>query len=139
MTHNSTYPDQPKVRYMRFDGTVEIPPGLGRTDRLVVYFYFDVNGQKGEPVRSVDSDYGTTSGLAACGTSVYDIPREGLDTTWATWLPYKALDIPHGRNVNTPDGPKYVAAETRMIAEPVLLVDDYPIRSGGLIKFFVKR
>jgi Papain family cysteine protease len=138
---NAIVPDRPDLGYvMRIDGTLTIPPGVGRVDQVVIAFWFDAGGgQKGAQVRSLMREYSTVYGQAACGTAVYPIPPEGLQTTWAAWIPYPALELRAGGFVNTASGLAYQPAVNALVAEAVLYVDNFGIKSAGLIPFSVQR
>lgn len=131
--HNTTFAGRPDLGYfMRFDGRLAIPPGTGRQDQVVIHFYYDMgNGVKGAPVRSLSPQYADINGFAACGAAPYPIPPQGLSTTWAAWIPYGALDLPSG----TPYQP-YVSS---LLAEPVLFIDNFGVRTGGVIPFTVTK
>ncbi len=140
VSHNAVFPEQPGAYFMRFDGWLEIPPGHGAVDQVVIFFFFDAGGgQKGPPVRSVNAAYATVDGSAACGTLRYPIPAEGLRTTWAAWIPYDALYLYAGQWVQGPSGPVYQPYVSALLAEPVLYVDNFGVRSGGVVPFTVTR
>jgi hypothetical protein len=138
---NAIMPGQPEAGdLMRIDGTMDIPPGVGRVDQVVITFWFDAGGgRKGQQVRSTMPVYATVYGQAACGTAVYPIPPEGLRTTWAAWIPYQAMDLKPGSWVPAAGGYVYQATINHLVAEAVLYVDNFGIRSGGLVSFSVSR
>jgi hypothetical protein len=139
--HNTYIPDRPDLGYfMKFEGTIDIPPGLGQTDQVAVYFYFDTGGgQRGWPVQSLDRTYSDPNGYAACGTAVYPVPAQRLQTTWQCWIPYSALNTPVGQWVNTMTGPVYQPVETNLLAEAVLFVDNFGVARGPLLSFYVRK
>ncbi len=139
--HNTYYPNRPDLGYfMKFEGTLYIPPGLGRTDQVVIHFYFDDGyGRKRGPVPSLDVHYADKSGFAACGTAVYPVPPEGLNTRWQSWIPYNALNVPVGRWVDSPQGRVYQEVVTYLIAEPMLFVDNFGVAHGENLRFYLRR
>jgi len=139
--HNAYYPDRPDLGYfMKFEGSLYIPPGLGRTDQVVIYFYFnDGYGRKGRQVPSLDVHYADTSGFAACGTAIYNVPPQGLNTSWQSWIPYNAMNLPVGRWINTAQGTVYQEVVNYLIAEPMLFVDNFGVARGDFLRFYVRR
>lgn len=133
-------PERPELGwFLRFDGSLQVPAGIGRAAQVVIHFYYDAGGgQKGAPVRSLLSQFSTIYGDAATGTESYNIPPDGLSVNWAAWIPYTALDVPSGQWVSTPQGQVYQPAITALVAEPTLFVDNFGIRSGGLFPFTVQ-
>jgi hypothetical protein len=138
--HNTIFPDAPMAGYfMRFDGTLEIPPGAARANQVVISFWTNVNGAKGPPVRSTMTAFATVFGQAACGTATYPVPPEGLTTTWAAWIPYSALQLIPGNWVQTAGGIQYQPALHSLIAEPVLFLDGFGVANGGSLLLTVQR
>ncbi len=141
--HNMSVPNRPDLGFfMRFDGSLDIPAGLGRTDQIVVHFFYDTgNGTPGAAVVSADQTrtYADVSGFAACGTLVYPIPTEGLQTNWSAWIPYAALFVPVGQNVWTAQGYVHQPVETRLVAQAVLFVDGFGVAYSPFIPFFVRK
>jgi hypothetical protein len=135
--HNTYYPNRPDLGYfMRFDGTLTIPPGIGRWDQVVIYFYYDAgSGAKAGQVRSLNIHYADFNGFAACGTARYPIPPQGLSTTWTAWIPYSALHLPTGSYRQTYSGPVYYPRTSYLVAEPVLFIDNFGVQRGRLVKF----
>ena len=133
-------PDSPELGwFLRFDGSLQAPSGIGQVAQVVIHFYFDAGGgQKGAPVRSLLAQFSTIYGDAATGTEPYNIPPDSLGMSWAAWIPYAALDVPSGQWVSTPQGEVYQPAITALVAEPTLFVDNFGIRSGGLFPFTVQ-
>ena len=65
---------------LRLDGTVSVPPGMGRSGQIVTYFSYDAGGgQKGWPVRSTWMQFSDINGMAATGTTTFSIPAEGVN------------------------------------------------------------
>lgn len=139
--NNAQWPDRPDIGpLLRFDGSLLIPPGAGRSNQSVIHFYYDDGaGGKGAPVRGNMSEYMDINGNAACGTAVYPIPAEGTRTTWGAWIPYRALEVPAGGWVNTTQGQQYQPRVTHLVAEPILFIDNFGVFSGGLFRFQVQR
>ena len=140
ISHNSTFSNEPNVFYMRFDGSLDIPAGLGRSDQIAVYFYYDNgNGTPGAAVHSSDARYADRNGFSACGTQVYPIPAEGLRNTWIAWIPYSALAAPMGQWGATPQGNVYQLRETRLLAQAVLFIDNFGVVRSPFIPFLVRK
>jgi hypothetical protein len=140
VSHNATFPNEPNVFYMRFDGSLFIPAGLGRKDQIAVYFYYDNgNGKPGVAVPSNDTRFADVNGYAACGTQLYPIPVEGLRNTWIAWIPYSALAAPVGHWETTPQGNVYRQRETKLLAQAVLFVDNFGIVRSPFIPFLVRK
>ncbi len=107
---------------------------------MVIYFYFnDGYGGKGRQVPSQDVHYADANGFAACGTAVYDVPPQGLNTRWQSWIPYNAMNLPGGCWVNTVQGIVYQEMVNYLIAEPMLFVDNFGVARGEFIRFYVRR
>ena len=125
---------------MRFAGALDIPAGLGRSDQIAVYFYYDNgNGTPGPAIASSDARYADRNGFAACGTQLYAVPAEGLRNTWLAWIPYSALAAPIGRWEQTPQGNVYRQRETKLLAQAVLFIDNFGIVRSPLIPFLVRK
>ena len=139
--HNTSYQDKPELGYyMRFEGTLEIPPNFGRTDRVVIHFYFDTGGGvKGRQIPSLDRQYVDINGYAACGTAAYAVPAQGLRTQWKCWIPYKAFNTAVGQWIDTPTGRVYQYARTNCIAVASLFVDNYGVARGPGLRFVVRK
>ena len=133
--HNTSFPDNPELGYfLKFSGTIDIPPGSGYKDQIVIHFYINPGGGVlGRPVRSRDGRYTDLDGYVACGTALYDVPAEGLRTTWVTWVPYEAFDVPRGYLVNG----VYQKATTYLIAVPTLFVDNFGVAQGQMHEFSI--
>ena len=119
---------------MTIQGNVQIPKNIGRTAQVVVNFYVNNYGAKGFPVGSLDYRYALATGQAATGTIPIQLQNNSaLNTTWTALMPYVVLNIPRGQM--TPFG--YRPATSYLLAEPVLFIDNFPVRVGGLIPFTV--
>jgi hypothetical protein len=139
--HNSVMPGQPNLGFfMRIDGALGIPGGLGQTDQVVVHFFYDSGyGTPAGSVRSFDVQYADIGGFAACGTQVYPVPPEGLNATWICFIPYGALDVPVGQWVSTWQGNVYQPRQTALLAQAVLFVDGFGVSLSPFIPFSVSR
>jgi hypothetical protein len=141
VNHNLTMPNRPDLGYfMKLDGMLDIPPGLGRSDQIVVHFFYDAgNGTPGAAVAGANPAYTDVNGFAACGTQVYPVPAEGLRTSWSSWIPYSALLVPVGPTVWTAQGYVQQPVETRLVAQAVLFVDGFGVARSPFIPFFVRK
>lgn len=123
----------PQVYYsalMTFSGSVSIPADLGQSSQVVIYFYYDNNGQKGDLVTSVNPYTRTLKGQAVISTYETSIPQNSnFNSSITLSIAYADLGVLKGY----PYGP----ITSRLIAEPVLLIDNFPVRIGQLLPFFV--
>lgn len=125
-------------RQMFFNGVVKLPAHAGRSVQVVINFYVNNNGVKGNLVGSHNYNYALANGQAATGTQVVQLrPEIPFQSTWQASIPYAVLKIPRGRFIQTQFGPRFQAATSYLLAEPVLFVDNFPIRIGKLIPFVV--
>jgi hypothetical protein len=118
---------------MRFDGMVDLPKGVGRNVQVVIRFYLN-NGQdgKGQPVGSYSPYFTMPDGSAACGT-----PKSTVITgrqPWYASIPYQTLNVRRG-GYNLYG--QYQFQTTYLVAEPVLYIDDFAVKTGKLILFYV--
>ncbi len=147
VTHNTSYEDRPDLGYfMRFDGDLSIPAGMGSSFQVVIHFYFDNgDGTKGEQVPSLDAQYSDPNGFAACGTAAYAVEPQGNEGTWYAFIPYEALALPdaggggdfQSRLQDAVSGGGDAAGPFAMLAEPVLFVDNFGVAAGELVPFVV--
>lgn len=120
---------------LTFLGVMNIPKGLFSTFKVVVQFYTNQNGDKGEGVLSLEKEYQMTDGYAAATTDLMEPPKnEDVNGEWSASIPVSALDIPKG--IQTKEG--YFPSRVKLIAEPVLYIDDMAVMSGGLVEFELK-
>ena len=68
-------PQEYYSKFMTFTGFASIPAGLGLNSQVVVYFYYDNNGQKGDLVTSINPNTRTLKGQAVISTYVTPIPQ----------------------------------------------------------------
>jgi C1A family cysteine protease len=119
---------------MTIQGMVQAPRNIGRNLQIVVNFYVNNNGLKGFPVGSLDRRFALATGQAATGTPAIPLnPNVALNTGWFAIMPYVVLNVPRGQM--TPWG--YRPATSFLLAEPVLFIDNFPVRVGQLIPFSV--
>jgi hypothetical protein len=139
--HNAIMPDRPQDGYyLRLDGQLAIPGGVGSVDQVVVNFWYDAGGgAKGQPVPALNPTYATVYNQAACGTGRYPIPPQGLNVGWSAWIPYGMLAAPSGGYVMGPFGATYQMRSTAMIAEAVLFVDNFGVKTAMPVPFILNR
>lgn len=103
--------------------------------KVVVRFFYKENGKRGQPVTATKKAYQLISGQAAtqCKTSYLQYDNTDWDI-WQTTIPAYALKIPKGKQGKI----YYEPAPTRLIAEPVLFVDDFPLVIGKEFEFEVR-
>lgn len=116
---------------MIFKSNIRIPRGVGQTFQVAVYFYYNVNGFKGDHVRSLNPYSRTLAGQAVAGTPIISLnPNSDFNGEFNVLFRYADFQIPRGI-------PPYQLIQTLMIAEPVLLIDNFPVRIGNTYPFFV--
>jgi hypothetical protein len=115
---------------MRIDGNIQIPPGTGGTGQIVVQFYTNVGGQKGQPIGSLSAQFATPYRTAATGGPPFGVPPGGIATNWWAVMPYNVLQVPRG----LPYGPPI---QTWLIAEATLFVNNFGVAVAQPIQFFV--
>lgn len=116
---------------MTFHGRVSIPAGLGKQAQVVVYFYLDHNGTRGTPVVSANPMTNTLKGQAVTGTPPIPLPAgEAFSSPFYAQMRYADFVIPKGYPLTI--------YHTNLIAEPVLLIDGFPVRIGQPHRFFVR-
>ncbi len=137
--HNVT--DASGTNWMRLEGMVSIPPGLGRSVQIVVHFYHDTGGGlKGLPVGSTATRFSDINGFAATGTQPVPIPAEGMSVSWWAVIPYGAMVLQSGGwQTDLFGNSGYVPVQNQLVLEPVLYVDGFGIATGGALAFFVVR
>ena len=139
--HNAVMPGQPEQGFfMRIDGALSIPGGLGRTDQIVVHFFYDSGfGTPAGPVVSNNVQFADTGGFAACGTQLYPVPPEGLQATWICFIPYAVLEVPVGQWGPGPQGLVYQPRPSALLAQATLFVDGFGVSLSPFIPFSVSR
>ena len=116
---------------MTIKGSVTIPANLGKTAQVVVYFYLNNQGQKGIPVGSLNFNSRTLRGQAVTGTPIVYLQKDmAFNQPFRAFMTYVDFQIPSGYPFTT--------IQTNLIAEPILLIDDFPVRIGELYPFFVR-
>lgn len=116
---------------MTFHGQVSIPIRIGKTAQVVIYFYSNNNGQKGHKIASSNPLTRTLDGQAATGTPIVKLnPNNAFVDTFFAVMRYSDLNIQKGY-------PNSII-HTNLIAEPILLIDGFPVRIGSLHYFFVR-
>jgi hypothetical protein len=124
-------PEELFSKMMVFHGRVSIPKGLGKKLQVLIYFYHNQNGVKGAMVGSLNPQTRTLQGQAATGTPELQMPPDaGFSSTYFAQIRYIDLIIPKGY--------PYTIYQTDLIAEPVLLVDGFPVKIGSPHMFFVR-
>lgn len=127
------------MRQMSINGMIDLPANIGANAQIVVNFYYDMGGgTKGMPVSSNNFNFALPNGQAATGTPpLYLISNQKTNTTFWASIPYSVLNVQRGQFVPTPFGPQYQPFTSFLVAEPVLFIDNFPIRVGQLIPFAV--
>ena len=115
-----------------FRGQLQVPRGLGKRLQVAVYFYLDNgNGEKGQSVGSVNPYYRTINGQACAAAPEINLPTtNNFVTPFYISMNYYSLEVPKGYPYNP--------IRTQLIAEPVLLIDGFPLRKAELHRFFVQ-
>lgn len=122
---------------MLIQGTLQLPAGAPGQGQIVVQIYAN-NGanNKGAPILALIPQHRTVHGAAATGTPPFTIPEAGMGTTWYAHMPYSALGIPHGVTFG-PMGPIGAPIQSYLIAEPVLFINNFGVKTANLIPFTV--
>lgn len=113
-------------KFMKLMGGVRVPAGAGQKMQIVVRFYFDDGqGGKGKAVTSRIPEIFSIpdEGIAVAGTPQIALPAQGISNQWYAFAPYSAFNLPPGK--------------VDLVAEPMLYVDSFGIRTGELIHFWV--
>jgi hypothetical protein len=136
VVHN--VPGGNNVLWLRLEGTMSLPPGCGRMEQVVCYFYWDAGGTKGLPVPSRSAQFADVNGAAATGTPPYALPAEGVTGTWWAVIPYEVLALGPGTWMLDAYGANvYQPAQNRLVMEPVLFIDGFGVLTGGLVPITV--
>lgn len=121
---------------MLMQGTISLPPGMTGSAQIVVQIYLNNGGVKGPPVGSLIPAHSTIHGMAATGTPTFPIPSTGVMLNWYANMPYSALNVPRGMRfglygvVGTP-------VTSHLIAEPTLFINQFGVKTSGLIPFML--
>lgn len=139
--HNANVPNRPDLgKFLRIDGWLQIPGGAGRTDQVVVHYYYQLaNGQVGPRVVGNMAAYSDAYGYATCGTAVYPVPHQGLSTTFSAWIPYAAFGLPAGEWCEQGVYRRYQARRSNLVGIPTLYIDNFGVATGNPIYFYVDR
>lgn len=130
--------DYSGITQIEIDGAMTLPDGIGNNAQIVVYFYVNNGGIKGNPIYSANSSYSLINGQVATSTPLLElVAGQNTNLTWYARIPYVAFNIPKGYWMQTPWGPQYQAVTSYLIAEPVLFIDNFPLRVGQQIPFSV--
>jgi hypothetical protein len=141
INYNASYPNRPDLGYfLRIDGRLRIPGSVGRTNQVVIHFYHQLpDGRIGQQVPSDIVEYRDINGYAACGTAIYSIPIEGLDTGFSAWISNSAFSLPMGQWYQTQSGPKYQYKRSYLFAVPTLFVDNFGVAKEQPISLYVDK
>lgn len=122
---------------MRLAGTITIPPGVRGTAQVVIPLSLQANGQ---PVRSFAPAYMLPSGQAAFGTPAFQLDGSGVtNLPWYAFIPYCALDLPKTKLCIPMPTPSYIPpAQSDLVAEPVLFIDNFGVAGGQPVNFYVR-
>jgi hypothetical protein len=122
-------------RFMRVQGSLSIPANSGQTANVVIYYYrINADGSKGAPIRSVSPSMSLPNGNIISYTpplSLNNYPVANLN--WFADIKYVAFDLPRG--INPPFSMTPITH--RILAEPALLIDNYPVRKGQVFEFAI--
>jgi len=120
---------------MQVHGSLQIPASKGSQYQVVVLFYYNNGyGGKGQPVGSTNGYFMMPDGAAATGTSAYTIPYNGVNVNWSAFIPYSALNCQKG---SYDMWGNYQAYTSYIVAEPILFIDNFAVQYGELIAFYV--
>jgi len=115
-----------------FRGSFSIPSGFGRTAQIAIYFYYrNQDGSKGSMLISPVPQFRTLNGQTVVGTQPFSIVNGLSNAQFYARLPYSCLGVPGGF-------PQTIIT-TLLTAEPVLLIDGFPVRFAQRHDFYVSR
>ncbi len=122
---------------LRITGRVSIPPGVSGTAQIIIPLTLQSNG---ELVYSFNAAFMLPSGQAAFGTPPFQLNGSGVsNVAWYAFVPYCALNLPKTRLCVPFPAPAFVPpAQSDLIAEPVLFIDNFGVAKGQSVKFFVR-
>ena len=121
---------------MSISGWLYLPPGVGRTTQVVVHFFFNNQGGKGQAIYSKGSPFADVYNLVATGTSPMPVPPYGMNIPWTVWVPYGVFWLPPGTGQRV-RGPYGQMETIYLVAEPALYVDGFGVRVGPLLPFTI--
>jgi hypothetical protein len=123
-------PYQYSTNKMTFHGSLSIPTGLGNTAQIAIYFYLNNNGQKGLFISSLNPNTRALNGQAVIGTPLVNL-QANIPFQSTFWAEIRSIDL------LVQKGYPNAAITTYLLAEPVLLIDGFPVIIGDLYPFFV--
>lgn len=113
-------------------GNVSVPASVAGSMRIVVSVSFQ-NG--GAPVLSTDPRFALPSGQVAGGAPRLSLNGQGFQSQWYAFIPYCALRVQTGVLCRPfPVSPPVV---TTLVARPVLYLDEFGVKEGQALPFFV--
>jgi hypothetical protein len=117
---------------MRFEGSLAIPSGASANAVQIVIRFFYNNGSngKGAAVGALYYNYSIPPSQAATGTPPFQLLASGFSSGWFASMPYFGLNVPRG-------GPVF-PIQSNLVAEPVLYVNNFAVRSFPIVPFFVR-
>jgi hypothetical protein len=117
----------PNDLYMTVNGSLSIPGGSGNTGQVVIYFYLIApNGSK-IPIKSVTPAMSLPNGNLITFTPPLPLNNNTINNLgWYAQIKYSAFNLRRGFN------PPYSTTPItyNIMAEPALLIDNYPVRAG---------
>jgi hypothetical protein len=131
----------PLFSSMNVTGDLSLPQGIGINSQIVVYVSFDNgSGYPGPPVMSTNWAFRLLNGQVAASTFVTPLnPYSNFYSTWSLTIPCSTLALMSGTYQPTPNGPQYFPFTSYLIAQPVLFVDNFPLKIGNPIQFHVTK
>ena len=121
---------------MYISGEFSVPAGVRGTVQIVLPLTF----ANGVPVSTSDPMFRLPSGQAATGTP--KAPLNGLGVNrmpWYAFILYCSLDLPKTKLcIPFPSPPQIAPAQSDLMMQPVLFIDNFGVAQGQPFNFFVR-
>lgn len=131
--NTNTHPYVPmNDMYMTINGMLSIPPGSGSSGRVVIYFYLLMPDGSRVPIQSLAPEMSLPNGNIITGTPPLPLNNNPINNLpWYAQIKYSAFNLRKGYN------PPYSTRPItyNVVAQPALLIDNYPVRLGQPFNF----
>jgi hypothetical protein len=122
----------PNDMYMTIKGMLSIPQASGFSGRVVIYFYLLMPDGSRIPIKSIAPEMSLPNGNIITGTPPLPLNNSPINNLgWYAQIKYSAFNLRRGFN------PPYSVNPItyNVVAEPALLIDNYPVRLGQPFNF----